>query len=684
MAFYLEKAFFINRAPFEHLELNFKDKGINVLSAINGRGKTTILSHIVDAFYELARPNFKSEFADKSIQYYRVSSPVFNLKMNTPSFVYLRFKKDAETWDYVDIRNKCTEQEYNSQITLNDKIPFSEFSQTLNDSHNIKQWCKLTKKEEVVKLFKNNLLTYFPSYRYEEPGFLNEPYSFKIKHKIESGFSGYLPNRIEVFCQLKELANWMLDVVLDNLQQNQSLNKLSSKLQPLINKPNGKDIFMNELFNSSDPSDVEAIKSIINVISYPQQVVLSNINQVISYSLASKFCNKPLIIGVGERNLGGTRINVSLADNPSDVLYPSIFNMSSGEKALVSVFVELLHQIDNLHIQLTQITGIVLIDEIDKNLHIKMQHDILPKLFAMFPKIQFITSSHSPFLNMGLADTMKGDSQIVDLDNNGIICSPVNTDLYREVYTMMISDNNRFAEKYTQLEIKMQKISKPIIITEGKTDWKHIKAALNYFKQHNVYSDIDVDVWEYEEDMGDSELYRLLESYAKIPNNPHRIIGVFDCDGGNDKNKNNGRKIHECGGIEELGNNVFAISLPIPEYRNYNTNGISIEFLYRDDDLKKVDDSGRRIFVSSEFNCVGLINNGKIVTIGNKNKLKSCGTRDSEKIIDNDVYDSEGHSLALSKDQFAINVLSKTPPFDNMNFDGFQLLANKIREVLLR
>ena len=42
MAFYLEKAIFVNRAPFEHLELNFKENGINVLTAVNGKGKTTI------------------------------------------------------------------------------------------------------------------------------------------------------------------------------------------------------------------------------------------------------------------------------------------------------------------------------------------------------------------------------------------------------------------------------------------------------------------------------------------------------------------------------------------------------------------------------------------------------------------------------------------------------------------
>lgn len=55
MAFYIEKMIFHNRAPFKHLELNFKDKDIILLNAVNGGGKTTVLSHIADAFYELAR-----------------------------------------------------------------------------------------------------------------------------------------------------------------------------------------------------------------------------------------------------------------------------------------------------------------------------------------------------------------------------------------------------------------------------------------------------------------------------------------------------------------------------------------------------------------------------------------------------------------------------------------------------
>ena len=42
---YLIKAIFVNRAPFDNLELDFRNQSISVLSAINGRGKTTILSY---------------------------------------------------------------------------------------------------------------------------------------------------------------------------------------------------------------------------------------------------------------------------------------------------------------------------------------------------------------------------------------------------------------------------------------------------------------------------------------------------------------------------------------------------------------------------------------------------------------------------------------------------------------
>lgn len=58
----VDKCLFINRSPFkDNLEISFKE-GVNVLCGINGRGKTTILSYIVDTFYEMAKPNYRGSF----------------------------------------------------------------------------------------------------------------------------------------------------------------------------------------------------------------------------------------------------------------------------------------------------------------------------------------------------------------------------------------------------------------------------------------------------------------------------------------------------------------------------------------------------------------------------------------------------------------------------------------------
>jgi predicted ATP-binding protein involved in virulence len=42
--------------------------------------------------------------------------------------------------------------------------------------------------------------------------------------------------------------------------------------------------------------------------------------------------------------------------------------------------------------------GIVLIDEIETHLHIELQRLILPFLTKVFPNIQFIVTTHSPFV----------------------------------------------------------------------------------------------------------------------------------------------------------------------------------------------------------------------------------------------------------------------------------------------
>lgn len=668
MAFYIDKAIFINRAPFEHLELDFKEKGINVLTAINGKGKTTILSHIVDAFYELARPNFENEFEGRSNKYYRISSPVFNIIPSNPSFVYLIFNNNGERWDYIDIRNDCSENDYEANISIDNKIPFNEFAQELKEGMNVKRWCKSAKKDSVIKLFNQNLLTFFPSYRYEDPGYLNETYSFKIEHKIESGYSGFLTNPLVVMCQFKVLANWLLDVVLDEVRQSQKQNNIWNQLSPYFKKDdNGKSVLeQNEI-------SLGLISKLSFLSFYSQQEILKNINAVIGSVLLSKYPQKTLKLGVGDRALGGTRINIVDASDET-IVYPSIFNMSSGEKALVSIFVELLRQMDNLRIKINEISGIVLIDEIDKNLHISMQYDILPKLLNMFPNVQFLVTSHSPFLNMGLANDAKERSQIIDLDNNGFVCEPTNNDLYREVYNLMISENQRFADRYNKLVNQIKSNTKPLIITEGKTDYRHIKKAIQVLDRN----DIDVEFYEVPDCWGSSQLKEMLDQLSKIKHQ-RIIIGVFDRDEPSylsylDANNQSYKTYGDS--------NVYAFAIPLVNEDIYGYS-ISIEHYYdRDCLLKEEPEHHRRLFLGSEFYKSGNSTDGEYQTRASKLQHKV----DINGVIDEKVYSKDDleqlNSIALTKEAFISLIENDENYSRGFDFTNFNQILNVIAQIV--
>ena len=640
MSLSLVKAIFINRAPFEHLVLDFKEKGINVLSAINGKGKTTILSHIVDAFYELAKKVYYFEFDGKSNQYYRISSPLFNLNFSQPSIVYLRFKLNSTNIDYVDIRNECSESQYNNYIGIENKIAYNMLQKTLTQEANIKYW-SLLDKEVIKQIFTSNLLTFFPSYRYEIPGYLNDSHKINFSHNVGVRFAGYLPNPIEVVSSLKGLANWMLDVVLDNELQNRALNKILQELQPyIVQGEKGTNV----LNNSKSEKLLAKLRIQMN---YPQQSIIKNINMLFSKALYSKFPNRNLSINVGERAISEIRLSIRDAET-DELIYPNIFNMSSGECEVIAVFMELLRQMDNFRIQNNAMHGIVLIDEVDKNLHIKMQKEVLPELFNIFPNIQFIVSSHSPFLNMGLADTLVERSQIIDLDNNGITCSPTNNDLYKEVYEMMVGENDQFAKKYYKLEDTLKAIKKPLVITEGKTDIKFIQKA----KEALGLNDVNFDVIAPDQQPdGDSNLQKMLEQLCKIER-PFPIIGIFDRD------------------VDGVVRKV-----------DIGDTRISIEYLFSDEEIMSpVNETGCRLFFGTEFTQHSMRHNEHKNLILNKPDGKTL-----DKILENNggqaVYDENDNNILAKKDDFANAVVSGYLKISDESWENFRPILEKIKNL---
>ena len=95
-------------------------------------------------------------------------------------------------------------------------------------------------------------------------------------------------------------------------------------------------------------------------------------------------------------------------------------NLSSGYQAIFDIYADLLMRTELFDITPDELTGVVLIDEIDAHLHISLQKIILPFFINSFPKVQFIVSTHSPFVISSSSNTVIYDLTTQELITNNV------------------------------------------------------------------------------------------------------------------------------------------------------------------------------------------------------------------------------------------------------------------------
>lgn len=98
----------------------------------------------------------------------------------------------------------------------------------------------------------------------------------------------------------------------------------------------------------------------------------------------------------------------------------SFYNLSDGYRNMLAMVADIAHRAARLNPQLgrdaaKQTPGIVLIDEVDLHLHPKWQRTIIEQLRTAFPEVQFIVTTHSPFIIQSL-----NPGEVIDLNNEGL------------------------------------------------------------------------------------------------------------------------------------------------------------------------------------------------------------------------------------------------------------------------
>jgi len=212
------------------------------------------------------------------------------------------------------------------------------------------------------------------------------------------------------------------------------------------------------------------------------------------------------------------------------------------------------------------------------------------------------------------------------------------------------------------------------ITTEGPTDWMHMKSALRALTISGKYASLVIQFDEYDYDMGDTKLFQKCETLSSIPLAGNtKYVFIFDRD-----NPSIIGKVNDGINFKKWSDRVFSFSIPIPKHRK-KTPDISIEFNYSDDEIKREDKEGRRLFISYEFHKDSQIHKTSNLFCKDQNKFKSNRVC----IIDDHVYgiDNKTVNVALPKKKFAKYLLEREPNFDDFDFINFCKIFDNLEKI---
>jgi predicted ATP-binding protein involved in virulence len=449
---YIKNVILKDYGPYKNIDLNFSfDEKNNpkpmILIGKNGSGKTILLSHVVNALIAAKQMIYDNCEVEKGKVYKYRSSNYINSD-SLYSFSKVKFTESNVFVIEWQLRNTKNEIEKTEGFTQPNK-EWQKLPQDATSYFDIS-----FTKESADNLIRKQCILYFPSNRFEEPGWLNIDNLVKpVKYQELKNIQGYSNRSIISISPLKECQKWLLDILLDR-----SIFEINLQLLPLANNGNSQvNLPIFEGFQGQATSIYNEIVKLLNVL----------------------FANKQedVRLGIGNR----TDRRISIVRNGRKFI-PNLFQLSSGETLLFDLFLGIIRDFDLCETpfkNLSDIKGIVLVDEIDAHLHGKLQKEILPSLLKLFPKIQFILTTHSPMFLLGM-------EQIFGTNGYDIIempcASPVSLEGFSE-FTDLFATISETKTYQDSVKLEIEKSQQPIVFVEGDYDIRYLTKTINLFYQ---------------------------------------------------------------------------------------------------------------------------------------------------------------------------------------------------------
>ncbi|NEO55274.1 MAG: AAA family ATPase [Okeania sp. SIO3B5] len=504
---YLRECFIENVGPISKLDisLSLDDSGNPkplILVGKNGTGKTILLSYILDALAELAKKKFTDIVIGQHLnygQFLKVVSDGDIYSLSGGSLSFLEFSDADNKFYYVEKLGGVDINRYSEKVKNKLKL-VNSISINEPDDKGVEG-----DEKQIETFFQTGAVCFFPSSRHERPHWLN--YRAVEDRPLFSNYekiSGELRKPLIVERAAKNNQQWLMDVLLDSLVDLEFVEQTDTPFLTSVKR-----------HPHSNHSKKELKMGIQNVEQLLRKVIEDEKARLV----------------LNYRNHEYGRIAISLGNG---VIVPSLNHLSAGQALLFNLFATIIRYADMAEIQksinLSEIKGIILIDEIDAHLHTDLQYKVLPQLVKLFPKVQFIVTSHSPLFLLGMEREFSADGiQILEMPTG------------KQITTERFEEFQKSFEFYRQtksfedaVEKKILEGSKPLVLTEGKTDVEYIKTALELLGNQDLLEKLEIDeIGKEGKDGGDTNLNAAKK--ILVNNQSHftrKVLLLYDCDTG--------------------------------------------------------------------------------------------------------------------------------------------------------
>jgi predicted ATPase len=496
---YLQKILLENVGPVDKLilEMPFTDEGNPkpvIIVGENGRGKSILLSFIVNVLISAKQVIYDDTEVEKG-KVYKYRHPQYIRSGENYYFSKLFFESEFECTEWqLDRKRSDFENDLNYTSVHQDweKTPLNDSSFFGNNFVN--------KKDELEKILSRNSILFFPPDRFEDPGWLNLDNLLSRPEFVDlKKISGYSNRSIISTHSLKIIKNWMLDVLYDSRHFEISTQQLNYP----VNIDNQVVHIPIQSFHGFMGNSTNLYQEIINFL----KIIFDE--------------EEDLRFGVGPRS------NRCIAVMKNEQVWiPDLFQLSTGEVTLFNIFCSILRDFDLTGQPLSKtqdIRGIVLIDEIDLHLHTKLQIKVLPKLINLFPKIQFIITTHSPLFLLGMQKELSEDGfKLIEMPNG----KEISVECFKEFENAYYHFSE--TQKYqNDLDTAIRDSQKSIIFVEGEHDIQYINKTAELLGRKDILEKIDLKNGD-----GFGNLSKISKHFdSKLSEiTPQKILLLYDCD----------------------------------------------------------------------------------------------------------------------------------------------------------